>query len=314
MSVTAETVAAPFLHEAFLYGDDADYLAGMVPFIEDGLALGEPVLVAVPTPRLDLLRAHVGSPDTDLLRFAPMEEMGRNPGWIIPAWAEFVSRHAGAGQTARGIGEPIWSGRGADELVECGRHEALLNLAFREAKGFQLLCPYDTSTLDGSVIEEAHRNHPHIGRPGVTTTSEQFDDQIPSFLITPLPPVPDEADIIDFDLGDVGPTRRHVAQAAAAAGVPPAKADDLVLAVSEAITNSVHHGGGSGRIALWRDGVRFLCEIRDRGLISDPLAGRRRPSIEQAAGRGLWLMHQLCDLVQIRKLPDGQAIRLHILP
>ena len=23
-------------------------------------------------------------------------------------------------------------------------------------------------------------------------------------------------------------------------------------------------------------------------------------------------MHQLCDLVQMRRLPDGQAIRLHI--
>jgi MEDS: MEthanogen/methylotroph, DcmR Sensory domain len=43
----------------------------------------------------------------------------------------------------RGIGEPLFATRSADELVECQRHEALLNLAFQDAPGFWLLCPYD---------------------------------------------------------------------------------------------------------------------------------------------------------------------------
>ena len=70
------------------------------------------------------------------------------------------------------IGQPIWRGRTRDELVECERHEALLNLAFREDSSFRLLCPYDTTTLDEAVIEEAGRSDPvWSSRPKRTSAS-----------------------------------------------------------------------------------------------------------------------------------------------
>ena len=56
-----------------------------------------------------------------------MAVLGHNPARIIPAWRDFADAHAGP---IRGIGEPIWPGRGADELVECQLHESLLNVAF----------------------------------------------------------------------------------------------------------------------------------------------------------------------------------------
>lgn len=70
-----------------------------VPFIEEGLHNDEPVLIAVPAPRLRLLRGHFGPGETDLLSFVPMEEMGRNPAWIIPAWADFVDARCGSGRS-----------------------------------------------------------------------------------------------------------------------------------------------------------------------------------------------------------------------
>src|SRR5205085_148847 len=79
-------------------------------------------------------------------------------------------------------------------------------------------------------------------------------------------------------------------------------ADDAVLVVHEAVVNTVLHAGGVGRLRTWTDGRGFLCEVRDGGRIDDPLAGRRRPSMDRAGGRGLWLIHQLCDLVQIRRV------------
>ena len=36
-----------YRHEAFLWHDAADFTAGLVPFIRDGLEAGEPVMVAV---------------------------------------------------------------------------------------------------------------------------------------------------------------------------------------------------------------------------------------------------------------------------
>jgi anti-sigma regulatory factor (Ser/Thr protein kinase) len=301
-----------FIHEAFFYEGAEDYLARAVPFIEEGLDGGEPVLVAVPSSKLDLLRPRFDGAAPDQLRFAAMEELGRNPSWIIPAWSQFMAPFTAAGRPARGIGEPIWASRTPDELIECGRHEALINVAFSEARGFNLLCPYDLSTLGEDVIEEAHRNHPEVSHAGGSSTSERYQADVPAWLESPLPPVPDSAQVFEFHDGSTRAIREAASTVAADAGVPAARIADLVVAVSEAVGNSVRHGGGSGRIAVWREGRRFLAQIRDAGRITDPLAGRIRPSMEQVSGRGLWLMHQLCDLVQIRALPDGQVIRLHM--
>jgi anti-sigma regulatory factor (Ser/Thr protein kinase) len=302
-----------FSHEAFFYADDEEYLAGTVPFVQEGLDEGEPVLVAVPQRSMDLLASHFGTGHPGL-QLVSMEAMGRNPAWIIPAWADFAGAHAAAGRPARGIGEPIWASRSPEELVECERHEALINLAFAGTDGFRLLCPYDTTSLPDPIVETAHRNHPHVTRPGATTLCARYDRDIPGYLSSPLSPVPADAEVVDFDVSHLAPIRARTSARAAAAGLPPAKVEDMVVAVSEAITNTARHGGGSGRLAIWRAGDRFICEVQDRGVVSDPLAGRVRPRVDQIGGRGLWLMHQLCDLVQMRVLADLQAIRLHMQP
>ena len=56
----------------------------------------------------------------------------------------------------------------------------------------------------------------------------------------------------------------------------------------------------------------MICEVRDSGRLDKPLAGRARPELGQGGGWGLWLANQLCDLVQLRTLPDGSVVRLHL--
>jgi anti-sigma regulatory factor (Ser/Thr protein kinase) len=85
-----------------------------------------------------------------------------------------------------------------------------------------------------------------------------------------------------------------------------------VLAVHELATNSVRHGGGRGTCRLWRDGAALVCEVSDRGWITDPQAGRRRPAADQPGGRGLWLVHQLCDAVELRTSPSGTVVRVRM--
>jgi anti-sigma regulatory factor (Ser/Thr protein kinase) len=82
--------------------------------------------------------------------------------------------------------------------------------------------------------------------------------------------------------------------------------------VHEVATNSVRHGGGAGSLRIWQEHAALVCEIRDAGQFSDPLADRQRPSPVHSAPRGLWLANQLCDLVQIRNFADGTVIRLHM--
>jgi anti-sigma regulatory factor (Ser/Thr protein kinase) len=82
--------------------------------------------------------------------------------------------------------------------------------------------------------------------------------------------------------------------------------------VNELATNSVRHAGGRGNLSIWREAGAILCEVRDSGQIGDPLVGRRRPAFGESSGHGLWLVNQVCDLVQIRSLPSGNAVRLHM--
>ena len=53
-------------------------------------------------------------------------------------------------------------------------------------------------------------------------------------------------------------------------------------------------------------------EVEDGGTITDPLAGRRRPAPGSTSGFGLWLAHQVCDLVQVRSTADGTLVRLRV--
>jgi DcmR-like sensory protein len=49
-----------FEHEALFYRDDDDFLAGLLPFVREGLEQDEAVVVAEPRARLDLLRDALG--------------------------------------------------------------------------------------------------------------------------------------------------------------------------------------------------------------------------------------------------------------
>jgi anti-sigma regulatory factor (Ser/Thr protein kinase) len=84
-----------------------------------------------------------------------------------------------------------------------------------------------------------------------------------------------------------------------------------VLAVDELATNAIRHGAGAGVLRVWGAPGELICQVEDGGRIEDALAGRRIPMIEQAKGFGLWLVNQLCELVEIRTGQTGTMIRAH---
>ena len=297
---------AAFRHEAIFYAGPEAFLDRVTPFVVEGVAAGEPVMVALAAPKLDALRRRLGA-DADGVVFADMGDIGHNPACIIPAWTDFVAGRSGP---MRGVGEPIWPGRSPDELVECQCHEALLNNAFADADGFHLVCPYDAVHLDREVIAEAERSHPWVG----ATESVRYrgcEDAPPQFseALGDAPGAPVEHRIGRDTLAEI---RTLVAEHGRQAGLSEHRASDFVLATHEVATNSLRHGGGEGIIRLWHDNGTAICEVRDRGRLDKPLAGRARPELGEGDGWGLWLANQLCDLVQLRTLPDGNVVRLHL--
>ena len=313
MSSSAEHSKAEFRHEALLYVGWEEFIAGTEPFIRDGLSAGEPVLVVESAEKIEMLRLALGG-DVGEVLFADMAQVGANPACIIPAWHEFVTLNAAPGRRMRGIGEPIWRERSSDELVECQRHESLLNVAFGRGEPWWLLCPYDVEKLDPAVIEEARRSHEFVAERGARQRSDSFRgfDASGAPFDVPLPEPESVASRLAFGATDLESLREVVSRQARAARLKASRAAELVIAVNEIATNSIRHGGGRGTLRIWHEPTALVCEIRDRGRFDKPLAGRQRPSNDPAAPRGLWLANHLCDLVQIRTLADGTVVRLHM--
>ncbi len=306
---TINSAATGFEHEAVLYGGEREFLERTVPFIVEGVARHEPVMVAVSARKIDLLQANLGW-DRHWVDFVEMGPLGANPARIIPAWRRFVADHPEE-PSLRGIGEPVWPGRSPAELEECRNHELLLNAAFDAGRSWQLLCPYDTNTLDDDVLDGACHTHPRIRRDGSGFASESYPaSPYGAVLHGSLPEPTGPIEEMEVDRGSIGDVPAFVRTAAAR--LDAAQVDRLVRACREVTDNTIRHGGGRGRLRAWHDDSDVVIECRDGGRISDPLVGRDLPPIGGRPLHGLALVHLLCDLVQLRSSEVGTVARLTV--
>jgi anti-sigma regulatory factor (Ser/Thr protein kinase) len=298
----------PFVHPALFYEDETGYLEGTVPFVRAGLKAGEPVAVAVPTENLRLIRDALGA-EADAVRLLDMREAGRNPGRIIPGVLRAFFDAQPSGTRARIIGEPIWAGRSPTEYPACVQHEALINAAF-QGRTATILCPYDTKRLSPHVIADAYATHPTLVRGG--GAAEDSSAYAPADVVArynePLPAVP-EAPVFAFEAASLSEVRHLAVAEGTRLGLSAARLEDLALVTAELTTNSVVHGGGSGELRVWAEGGHLLCEVRDRGHLTDPLAGRRPAPRDQRGGRGLLLVNLVADLVRLHSDSEGTTVR-----
>ena len=303
--------AGGFEHEVLFYRDDEGFLAGLLPFIRDGLERDEAVVVAEPRPRMELLRDALGD-DAAAVSFLDMAEIGANPARIIGVWAAALEKHTSAGRRLRGIGEPAFHGRREPEFVECQLHEQLLNHAFDGGPAWRLLCPYDEVKLPRAVVRAALHTHPI--RSTVT-------DRLPSE---------------DYARhGHVDGVRRAAAQAHGRrparhlrarrrAGHPP---DGRPVRPPGRAVRGAGRGARAGRLGAGHQQHPLRRRQRDAGHVARAGRGgrrvhRRRPPRRpahrpaharrwsSAGGRGLYLVNQLCDLVQVRSSPQGTTVRV----
>lgn len=297
-----------FAHSVVRYSGDDDFVRRVGGFVREGLDRDEAVLVAEPAPRLAQLRDALGS-RAGAVEWLDMYEVGVNPGRIISVWADFVDRQVAAGRAFRGVGEPSWPGRRPAEVEECRLHELLLNAQFGAGPGWQLACPYDLDGLPPEVAAAALRTHPWEYDGGLRSLAHDEADLRRAFE-APLPPPPAEARTLTYDLDGIGAVRTALLEHGTACGAPGDRLDDLLLAGWEVAVNSVRHGGGQGRLRLWREPEAMVAQFEDSGVIADPLVGRLLPPPDSPGGRGVHLAHQLCDLVQLRSSPAGTTVRL----
>jgi hypothetical protein len=293
-----------------LWRDADDFLATTVPFVRDGLAAGEAIMVAVITARAQWLRDALGS-DADEVLFVDMAELGRNPARIIPAWRQFLDEHSAEGNAVRGLGEPIWFGRRPEEIAEGQLHESLLNVAVDPDTPFWLMCPYEANRLDETVIEEVYRSHPAIIDAQQYRGSHLYGgrDHVDTVFGSELPHLVGKYEEMTFARANLQGVSSFVAIKAYAAGVPADKAADLAVAAQELAASSLQRGAAEGTVRIWLRDEAVICEVHDAAPITDPMAGRKTATKDQR--KGLWVANHLCDLVQLRSTPDGTTVRVH---
>jgi anti-sigma regulatory factor (Ser/Thr protein kinase) len=305
----ASASAGPW-HDALVYRGADEFLDGTVPFLLDGLDAGERMLAVLPAPRIESLRTALGQ-KSEQVGFVPTDP--RHPARLIPLWVAFVERNAAAGRACRGIGEPVQATARAAEIAEAQLHEALANVAFPSRARVRLLCPYDAEALSPVAVAEATRSHGHVVVGGLRSPTPGFDGAAyaAAMFAEPLPEPPGPAHTVAFGVRELPRLRNTVLRSARSAGIPGERVADLLWCVNEAAANSVTHGGGHGILRLWLEATALVCEVRDRGRITDPLVGRIEPDPLATGGRGLWTIHRLCDLAQVRSSDQGTVVRLH---
>jgi anti-sigma regulatory factor (Ser/Thr protein kinase) len=296
-------------HAALLYASRDEFAAGALGFVDAGLDEDEPVLVSVPDPEIRFLRTRMNG-RSHRVNWTDMNLAGASPGRIISFMHAFAATHAG--RPVRCLQGLAWAGRTVAEQSEAIRHEALINLAFA-AVPVRTLCTYDSEQLDPAIIRAAMATHPVLIHTGRARPSSAYDagTVFPGEWDRPLPRVPDRATTVAYR-ADLASLRAHVGRRAASIGLTPDRVLDLVLAVGELASNTFHHTEAGGVLAIWSADNELVCQVQDTGHIIDPLAGRRQPAADAGSGHGLWVVHQLCDLVELRSGPAGTVIRLHM--
>jgi anti-sigma regulatory factor (Ser/Thr protein kinase) len=314
MSCGAPSGRAGFRHEAALYASEEEFLALAVPFLADGIAAGDPTLLAVPGPLQRRLQEALGDPAGLTLLAGeqyrqPFATLQRN----YQMFLDLVGTSGSWIRQIRMIGAVPLSGIGT-QWDGWASYEAAINDLY-SALPVWSICPYDTRGVPPEVLDDVERTHPYLAAGDEHRPNPHYTEPT-SFLterarreIDPL-----EQARPDVALDDPTPAdgRRAAAALAAATTLDRETIDGLMIGVSEALANAVRHGRPPVELRVWAAPDRVVAVVRDRGGgPSDVYAGylpRRGERID--GGLGLWIIRQVCSRVTLTKTPDGFTVRL----
>ncbi|GAA4556383.1 sensor histidine kinase [Planotetraspora kaengkrachanensis] len=296
----------PMIHQACLYGSDQEFLEMAVPFVRDGLADGEPVLVTTTSGNLELLGEALGG-DAAQVDHAETAYYGRRTAQRATAFTRYWRRNS-RHRRVRILAEPVWQGRSARDVLAWKRMESGLNLLLDDT-GIWMICPYDLRSVGAGIAEDALRTHPSVCADGRTgRPSGSYADPL-DFIggcdAAPLPAPPPDATSAPID--EINDVRRFVTDEAYRRGLAGEHASMLAVAAHEA----ARYLGMPLTAGVWAGFGALICDLRRPGkAVSDPLAGFRPPGPIERSEDGLWLARQICDHVDVRADAAGSTIRL----
>jgi hypothetical protein len=297
-------------HEVGFYRSDAEFGALIVPFVEEGVAAGQPVILGYDDRKASLLRSWLHEPDA--VTFIADNSLYATPARAIASYWQMFARLTAADATQiRIAGDVPHEGNGG-RFAGWDRYESAANTVWDQFPVWSR-CLYDATTAEPRVLDIAARTHPRIVLPsGQYLASRQYQDPAD---FQPLQPDPDplEDSVPALVMSDPSPAQvRPVLTSIGGGRIPDTALEKLMIGVEEAVTNAQQHAGPPVTARIWAGSGRILIHVHDTGPgPADPLAGLvpvwARPG---RRGGGLWLIHMLgLDAALIRSR-DGFTVRL----
>jgi anti-sigma regulatory factor (Ser/Thr protein kinase) len=304
-------------HEAGFYRSDAEFRALIVPFAEEGIAAGEPVILGYDARKSGLLRSWLTDPSAvDVIGDAALYAA---PAGAIAAYRRLFESHVarGAGQI-RLAGDVPHPGNGG-RFEGWDRYEAAVNTVWDDFPVWGR-CLYDVTTTPAAVLDVVRRTHPHIVSPtGHRQTSDRYQDPLTyeglPYVPDPLEDSPPLAELVNRPAAEA----RHALAQIARGRIPDATIEDMLIGVTEAFANAQHHGRPPATVRIWAAPDSIVVTVHDTGPgPADRLAGlvpaASSSTSDRRLGLGLWVIHQLDVDVTLRRASDGFTVRLRHLP
>lgn len=300
-----------YIHRAFLYETPNELIDALVPFVNDGIAADEHVLVVVSREKGQMLVDRLGS--SDGFQLLDAVDVYTSPTKTLAAYIATVRDSTSDGRAMRVAGEPIWTGLSTVEVAEWTCVEAACNIAFAESP-LTMFCPYDTSTLDPGIIAAARQTHPELHLGEQTTTSDHFTDPIEFHSTVRNTDMPSPSGAFEeFSIAsDDG--RWRIRPFLKAFGdlhaLPPRLSGDLLAGVGEVAKTAFEGTTGPITLRLWLEGNQVFCDVSGPWQ-AVPLAGYIQHSSELHGSPGLWSVGQACDLIAVRERDEISTVRLN---
>jgi anti-sigma regulatory factor (Ser/Thr protein kinase) len=301
-------------HRALIYEDPGCFVDAIARFVLDGLRDDDRVLVAVTPEKFGWLRDALGD-DAAAVGFTDSGALYERHGPMFATVVNYLSRHGSPGRgRVRIVAEQALAWRTPVDVRAYMRYEAAANVMYRRFAA-SVLCPYDASRLPELVVLDALRTHPEVLDGERPRRNEAFVDPrvfVRGQINVVAAPRGSPAIVLER-LENVASARRRVAEFAEAAGLPGPKIEELTVAVSEVATNALIHGRAPRCLWIYRRDGALVCHVADGGRgLPDPLVGYLVPDLDADGGRGLWLAHQLCDVVETAGDETGTHVYLQM--
>jgi hypothetical protein len=303
-------------HEAGFYGSDAEFAALIVPFVEEGVAANEPVIIGYDERKAGLLRSWLTDPSA--VEFIADNSLYATPARAIATYRRLFEFHVAMGaEQIRIAGDVPHQGNGG-RFEGWDRYEWAVNAVWQDFPVWGL-CLYDTTTLPEAVLEVVERTHPRIVSPsGQRRPSDRYQD-VPVFEGLPPAPDPLEASEPTVELTDrPAADARHALADVGRGRIEDPTLADLIAGTSEAVSNALCYGKPPSTVRIWAAPDRIVVHVRDTGPgPTDPLAGLVPASHPTSSpGWGLWVLHQLDIDAALIHASNSFTVRLRagILP